>query len=133
MKPRDSQLRSKQFEVETLRHQLALFDRTIADLRTIHAELDRQIEAEERRTGVRDRSHFAYSTVARAARERRAKLDTSLADLVGRRAVTEADLDAATATLESLKEAARTEPAGEPEAVGTDETAAPALQRLRCA
>lgn len=45
------------------------------------SELDLEIAAEHRRTGIEDANHFAYSTFARAARQRRANLQTSIADL----------------------------------------------------
>ena len=64
MKPRESSVRNKEFEVRELERQLAQSDMMIADFRRIADDLDRQIEAEERRTGVQDPSHFAYSTTA---------------------------------------------------------------------
>lgn len=102
MRPRQSQVRARQFEVEDHRRQLRLFDQMIGDLAAIRDELGRQIAHEEARTGVRDRGHFAYSTVARAARERRAKLDASIEDLTGRRAAVEVRLAEAEAALEAL-------------------------------
>lgn len=92
MKPRESLIRTKQFKVEELRRRLAQCERMIEDLRAIRTELGRQIEAEERRTGVADPTHFAYSTVARAARERRDKLDASIRELAHQRAATEDEL-----------------------------------------
>lgn len=86
MKPRESLVRNKEFEVRELQRQLAQSDMMIADFRRIADDLDRQIEAEERRTGVDDPAHFAYSTAARAARQRRDKLESSIADLEERRA-----------------------------------------------
>jgi hypothetical protein len=44
-------------------------------------DLDRQIGSEEDRTGVKDISHFAYSTFAKAAAQRRDNLKVSIADL----------------------------------------------------
>lgn len=103
MKPRQSQIRAREFEVEDLGRQLRLFDQMIADLKEIREELDRQVTVEEDRTGVRDPSHFAYSTVARAARDRRRKLDASIADLSDRRGAVETRLAEAEAALEALR------------------------------
>ncbi|MEO1103413.1 MAG: hypothetical protein AAFW98_06740, partial [Pseudomonadota bacterium] len=69
-----------------LRRQLSQFERMIADLEVIRTELGKQIDGEERRTGVSEPSNFAYSTVARAARERRSNLTNTIDDLNERRA-----------------------------------------------
>ncbi|MBJ3775161.1 flagellar export protein FliJ [Acuticoccus mangrovi] len=85
MKPRESTIQAKEFQAAALRRQLAQFERMMADLEVIRAELGKQIEGEERRNGVTDPSNFAYSTVARAARERRRNLSATIADLTERR------------------------------------------------
>jgi septal ring factor EnvC (AmiA/AmiB activator) len=92
MKPRDSLIKAKEFQAEELRRQLDQLERMIRDLRSIRDELGRQIEAEEARSGVRDQSHYAYSTVARAARDRREKLESSLAELEERHVLAETRL-----------------------------------------
>ena len=94
MKPRESTIQAKEFKAAALRRQLAQFERMIADLDIIRTELGKQIEAEERRSGVNDPSNYAYSTVARAARDRRSNLTHTIEDLSQRRA----------AALESLEE-----------------------------
>lgn len=88
MKPRESTIQAKEFQAAALRRQLAQFERMIADLDVIRAELTKQIEAEERRSGVDDPSNYAYSTVARAARDRRANLTHTIEDLSERRSAT---------------------------------------------
>jgi type II secretory pathway component PulJ len=85
MRPRESTIQSKEFQAAALRRQLAQFDRMIGDLEVIRVELGKQIDAEERRTGVVDPQNFAYSTVARAARDRRHNLSATIADLSERR------------------------------------------------
>jgi len=102
MKPRESLVRNKEFEVRELERQLDQSDMMIADFRRIADDLDRQIEAEERRTGVEDPAHFAYSTAARAARQRRDKLESSIADLEERRAATAAELDDVSGVYQSM-------------------------------
>lgn len=103
MKPRESTIQAKEFQAESLRRQLAQFDRMIADFEMIRGELAKQIENEETRTGVTDPENFAYSTVARAARDRRDKLSASIKDLSSRRASAVEELD----TIESFFAALR--------------------------
>jgi hypothetical protein len=81
MKSRDSILRLKRFDlaeksrkVNDLEGMIREFDRMVVDL-------DRQIASEEDRTGIRDRAHFAYSTFAKSACQRRDNLTVSISDL----------------------------------------------------
>ena len=53
----------------------------IGDFERMANDLARQIAAEEERTGIKDTSHFAYSTFAKAASLRRMNLLNSVADL----------------------------------------------------
>lgn len=85
MKPRTSTIQAKEYQQAGVRRQLAQFERMIADLEVIRVELAKQIDGEERRSGVADPGNFAYSTVARAARERRRNLTATIADLSTRR------------------------------------------------
>ncbi len=93
MKPRESTIQAKEFQAGALRRQLAQFERMIGDLEVIRVELGKQIDVEERRTGVSDTANYAYSTVARAARERRANLTNTIDDLAARRDAALAALD----------------------------------------
>lgn len=61
-------------KVNDLEHMIREFEQVAADL-------ERQIQAEEERTGVRDSSHFNYSTFARSAALRRENLLASAAGL----------------------------------------------------
>ncbi|MDX2201896.1 MAG: flagellar export protein FliJ [Hyphomicrobiaceae bacterium] len=81
MKPRDSALKLKRFEVNEKARKVASLETMISDFDTMALELSRQIAAEEDRTGVRDPQHFAYSMFAKAAATRRANLVTSVEDL----------------------------------------------------
>jgi len=49
----------------------------IREFENMAADLDRQIKAEEDRTGIKDPAHFAYSTFAKSASQRRDNLRTS--------------------------------------------------------
>ena len=81
MKSRDSLLRLKRFQVDERRRRVAQIETMIAEFLRIASDLDREITAEEHKTGITDMSHFAYPTYARAARARRENLARSAADL----------------------------------------------------
>jgi hypothetical protein len=81
MKPRDSALRLKRFEAGEKARKVSSLETMILDLEHIATDLARQIAVEEERTGIKDPAHFAYSTFAKAAGQRRANLLTSIADL----------------------------------------------------
>jgi len=49
----------------------------IAEFNRMCIDLGHQIEAEEKRAQINDPTHFAYPTYAKAARERRTKLQQS--------------------------------------------------------
>lgn len=81
MKPRESALRLKRFEAAERSRKVADLEATIHAFEQLVTDLDRQIGSEEDRTGVKDIAHFAYSTFAKAAAQRRDNLKTSIADL----------------------------------------------------
>ncbi len=74
MKSRDTLVRLKRFQVEEKRRRLAQIEMMIAEFNRMAGELDREIAAEEQKSGVKDTAHYAYSTYARAARGRRDNL-----------------------------------------------------------
>ena len=71
MKPRDSAVKAKRFEVAEKARKIASLEGTIRDFELMAVDLARQIANEEDRTGIRDEAHFAYSTFAKAAAQRR--------------------------------------------------------------
>ena len=81
MKSREAGLRLKRFEVAEKARKAADLEGMIRDFEVMAVDLERQITAEEERTGVKDRSHFAYSTFAKAVGQRRDNLVTSVDDL----------------------------------------------------
>ena len=99
MKARENALRLKRFEAEEKTRKVADLESMIREFDQMAADLDRQIANEEDRTGVRDRAHFAYSTFAKAAAQRRDNLATSVADLREKLAVAVKERDAAADTL----------------------------------
>jgi flagellar protein FliJ len=81
MKSRDLGLRSKRFEVAEKARKAADLEMMIRDFENMAVDLNRQITAEEDRTGVKDPSHFSYSTFAKSVTQRRDNLMTSIEDL----------------------------------------------------
>jgi chromosome segregation ATPase len=103
MTPRDSTLRTKRFEVSEQARKVSQLETTIRDFEVLAADLSRQIANEEDRTGVRDQNHFAYSTFAKAAAQRRANLLTSVADLKAKLAAARRDYEEAELALKRLE------------------------------
>ena len=91
-------MRAKRFEVAEKARKAEDLVMMARDFETMAADLERQILAEEERTGVKDANHFSYSTFAKAAALRRNKLMVSVADLMSQ-------LDAARAAHQVAKEA----------------------------
>lgn len=99
MRSRRNAVQLKQFEIEDKRRQAGLIKTTIEEFKRMIANLDLEIEAEHRRTGIVDNKHYAYSTFARAAIQRRRNLQASVDDLQHRLTTAEAALDLAEAEL----------------------------------
>lgn len=81
VKSRDHLVRLKRFQVEDRRRRVAQIEMMIGDFARMAAELDREIAAEEQRSGITDPNHFAYPTYARAAVVRRNNLKRSAGEL----------------------------------------------------
>jgi len=77
MKARESALRLKRFEADEKARKVADLEHMIREFENMASDLDRQIRAEEARTGIKDPAHFAYSTFAKSASLRRDNLRTS--------------------------------------------------------
>jgi hypothetical protein len=77
MKARETAMRIKRREVEEKNRKVEDLERIIREFDQMAADLERQIQLEEDRTGIRDRGHFSYSTFAKAAAQRRDNLRTS--------------------------------------------------------
>lgn len=77
MKARESALTLKRFEADEKARKVADLEHMIREFENMAADLDRQIRAEEDRTGIKDPAHFAYSTFAKSASLRRDNLRTS--------------------------------------------------------
>ena len=99
MKSRDNAVRLKKFQIEDKRRQVGQIETMIEEFSRMISDLDQEVEAEHRRTGIDDQNHFAYSTFARAAVQRRANLQTSVDDLQSQLTTAMAALDLAEAEL----------------------------------
>lgn len=103
MKSRESMVRLKRFQVEEKRRQVQQIESMVAEFDRMSNELDMQISAEQERTGIFDASHFAYSTFARAAMQRRDNLKASAAELRQQHDAALEDLAAAEEELEKIE------------------------------
>lgn len=81
MKSRDGLIRLKRFQVDDKRRQVMQIEAMMADFTRMVQDLENQVQDEQKRTGIDDVSHFAYSTFAKAAIQRRENLMTSIDDL----------------------------------------------------
>jgi flagellar protein FliJ len=120
MKPRDSAVRAKRFEVAEKARKVASLEGTIRDFENLASDLARQVANEEDRTGIRDQAHFAYSTFAKAAAQRRANLLTSVDDLKEKLDAARRDYEEAVLALKRLEppeEHGRVHHKGDPRAV----------------
>ena len=77
MKSRDHLLRLKRFQVEERRRRVVQIETMVAEFARMAADLDREIAAEEQRSGIADPTHF------RAAVARRDNLKRSVDELKG--------------------------------------------------
>jgi flagellar FliJ protein len=68
----------KEFNLNAARQRITQIEAIIADASRMARSLDTEIEAEQARTGIRDPSHFAYSTSAKAMLLRRDNLKRTL-------------------------------------------------------
>lgn len=105
MKSRDGAMKLKRFEAEEKRRKVADIESMIHEFEQMAADLDRQIATEEERTGIRNEGHFAYSTFARAAAQRRDNLRASVVNLREKLEVAVAIRDEAAAELETAASA----------------------------
>jgi hypothetical protein len=105
--PLAAQARLNDFEVAACSRRLTQTRLMIADFERLAAELDREVLAEEERTHIRDPRNFAYSTLAKAASQRRDNLQHSIAQL-------KIQLDAGYAALEAALEKSQVRAANGP-------------------
>ena len=100
MKSRETLIRLKRYQVDEKRRQLAQIEAMMADFERMAAELDREVEIEQEKSGITDIGHYAYPTYARAAAQRRDNLRDSAQNLRGQ---LEAAQDELAEAVEDLK------------------------------
>ena len=81
MKSRETLIRLKRFQLDEKRRRVAQIEGMIAEFDRMAADLEREVAAEEKRSGISDLTHFAYPTYAKAARTRRDNLKRSADEL----------------------------------------------------
>ena len=81
MKSRESLVRLKEFQLKEKRRQLKQLQIMMAEFERMAKDLENQIQYEEKKSGITDPSHFAYSTFAKAARQRSDNLQVSIKEL----------------------------------------------------
>jgi flagellar protein FliJ len=101
MKARESALRLKRFEADEKARKVADLEHMIREFEGMASDLDRQIQAEEERTGIKDAAHYNYSTFAKSASQRRDNLRASVDGLKAKLEAAERERD------EALEQAAR--------------------------
>src|SRR5438270_11141501 len=83
MKSRETLIRLKKFQVDEKRRKVAQIEGMIAEFERMGIDLEREILAEQERSGIHDPAHFAYPTYAKAAIARRDNLKRSGDELKG--------------------------------------------------
>lgn len=97
MKSRESLTRLKEFQLKEKRRQLKQLQMMMAEFERMAKDLENQIQYEEKKSGITDPTHFAYSTFAKAARQRSDNLQVSIKEL-------QVQQDTAEAAVEELQE-----------------------------
>lgn len=95
MKSRETLIRLKRFQVDEKRRRVSQIEMMIAEFQRMAGDLNREIETEEKRSGITDTGHFAYPTYARAAMTRRDNLIQSADNLKGQLDEAKAELQEA--------------------------------------
>lgn len=121
MKSRDNMIRLRQFKVAEKHRQVMQLESMIAEFERMASELDAQIVAEEKKSGITDQGHFAYPTFAKAARTRRDNLATSIRDLKQQKESAEAELLDAEAELQKAERLEVREARSESSAAASDD------------
>lgn len=118
MKARESALRTKRFEADEKNRKVSDLEQMIHEFERMAYDLECQVKAEEERTGVKDQQHFAYSTFARSAEQRRQNLLASVGELQGKLDAAVAERDSVVAELNEAdsirhRDESRNQPHGE--------------------
>ncbi len=131
MKSRESLIRLKRFQAEEKRRRVQQIELMIAEFERMARDLEDQIKIEQERSGIRDQSHFAYPTFAKAASQRRDNLRASAQDLQTQLESAQDELLAATDELRKHELLAERDQVRERAADGAADPAAPAEKPTR--
>lgn len=82
MEPQVLSFRANAIETPRKFRKLPSIESTVRELTFTVAELDKHIAAEEKKTGISDPKHFAYSTLAIASIHRRDNLQRTIENLL---------------------------------------------------
>jgi flagellar export protein FliJ len=83
MKSRETLIRLRKFQLDEKRRRVVQIETMVAEFERMAVDLDREILAEQERSGIHDPAHFAYPTYAKAAIQRRENLKRSAEELKG--------------------------------------------------
>jgi flagellar protein FliJ len=81
MKSRETLIRLRKFQLDEKRRRVAQIESMVAEFERMATDLDREILAEQERSGIHDPAHFAYPTYAKAAMQRKENLKRSADEL----------------------------------------------------
>jgi hypothetical protein len=105
MKLCETSIRLKRFEASEKARKVAELEHMIREFEGMANGLEREVKAEEGRTGVKDPDHFAYSTFARSAIHRRENLRASVSGLMAKLEAAQRERDVALEQLAVLENA----------------------------
>lgn len=103
MKSPETAVRILRFEADEKARKVQDLEFMIHDFEQMAHDLDRQIRAEEERTGIKDKEHFSYSTFAKSAMQRRDNLAASIEELREKHAAAKQDHEEAIDRLEGAQ------------------------------
>lgn len=95
MRSNETALKLRRFEVNERQQKVIEIETMVADFQRLADDLTKQIEAEEESSRIRDVDHFSYPPYAKAARQRRDNLMSSINDLEARAKDARAELEEA--------------------------------------
>ena len=124
MKSRETLIRLKRFQLDEKRRRVVQIEAMIAEFDRMAGDLDREVAAEEKRSGISDLAHFAYPTYAKAARTRRDNLKRSADELKTQLDDAQAELGEAFEALKKVEVLENRERSAERAAEGAREQAA---------
>lgn len=103
MRSHETALKLRRFEVNEKQQKLTEIEVMIEDFQQLVDDLTHQIEVEEETSRIRDVNHFSYPPFAKAARQRRENLNSSIRDLEAKAEDARAELGEAQEELRKIE------------------------------